>query len=134
MAHLDIHEYAVEEVAKHNTVDDIWIILGPHGKQKIYDITAFLDDHPGGPEILMDLAGKDADDEFEGVDHSKEAREMVAQLCIGRLKTVGKKKPARGRVVLPVIEQKEPKRDDRLVGLMVAFMAVFFGYLLYPTP
>ncbi|KAG9409244.1 hypothetical protein AC1031_019494 [Aphanomyces cochlioides] len=106
------------------------MILGDEGKQKIYDITAFLDEHPGGPEILLDLAGKDAHEEFEGVGHSKEAREMIQQLCIGRVRTGKKKKPKRTRIVLPIIEKPSRKQDSRLIPLMTAFMAFFFYYLL----
>ena len=51
--------YTEEEVAKHAAEDDCWITV--HGK--VYDVTKFLDDHPGGPEIITDLAGKDASDE-----------------------------------------------------------------------
>ncbi|CAK4073692.1 unnamed protein product [Aphanomyces euteiches] len=130
MAHLEIHEYSMEEVSAHNAVDDAWIVLGEEGKQKIYDITAFLDEHPGGPEILLDLAGKDAHEEFEGVGHSKEAREMIQQLCIGRVRTGKKKKPKRTRIVLPIIEKPSRKQDSRLIPLMTAFMAIFFYYLL----
>ena len=56
---------STEEVAKHNKHDDCWIILGEKGKKKVYDVTKFLDDHPGGPETLMDVAGQDANEEFE---------------------------------------------------------------------
>ncbi|ETV73180.1 hypothetical protein H257_11992 [Aphanomyces astaci] len=134
MAHLDIHEYTMEEVAIHSTAGDAWIVLGSDGKQKIFDITAFLDEHPGGPEVLVDLAGKDAHEEFEGVGHSKTARDMVQQLCVGRLKAQGKKKPKRGRIVLPMVEPEssDNTRDNRLLALMVAFMAICFGYLISP--
>lgn len=27
------------------------------GGPKVYDITKYLNDHPGGPEIMLDLAG-----------------------------------------------------------------------------
>ena len=40
---------------KHNTKDDLWIIL----KNKIYDATRYLDYHPGGRDKLMMVAGKD---------------------------------------------------------------------------
>jgi len=42
-------------VASHSTAEDFWCIL--HGK--VYDLTAYLDYHPGGSEILLPFAGKD---------------------------------------------------------------------------
>lgn len=44
-----------EEVAKHHTKEDAWIIL--HGM--VYDITEFLAYHPGGVECLLEYLGKD---------------------------------------------------------------------------
>lgn len=43
-----------EQVKKHNSDKDIWIIL--HGRA--YDITEFQNDHPGGPDILHGYAGE----------------------------------------------------------------------------
>jgi cytochrome b involved in lipid metabolism len=60
-----LNEFKRDQVQMHRTKDDCWLIIGPAGKKKVYDITAFLDDHPGGPELLLDLAGQDAQDEFE---------------------------------------------------------------------
>lgn len=60
-----MNEYSVDEIARHNTELDCWIIIGKDGDKKVYDITAFLEDHPGGPELLLDLAGQDANDEFQ---------------------------------------------------------------------
>ena len=37
-----------DEVAKHSSADDCWIIL--YGK--VYDLTEFIPEHPGGPQIL----------------------------------------------------------------------------------
>ncbi|ORY23133.1 putative cytochrome b2, mitochondrial precursor (L-lactate ferricytochrome C oxidoreductase) [Naematelia encephala] len=45
-----------EEVQKHNKRDDCWVII----EGKIYDVTDFLDQHPGGPGIILANAGKDA--------------------------------------------------------------------------
>ncbi|KAJ0398845.1 hypothetical protein ATCC90586_001372 [Pythium insidiosum] len=80
------NEYSVQEVARHNRATDCWVIIGTGGDKKVLDVTAFLEDHPGGPELLLDLAGQDVQDEFEDIGHSKEAHEMLQDLCIGRLK------------------------------------------------
>ncbi|EQC41529.1 hypothetical protein SDRG_01494 [Saprolegnia diclina VS20] len=130
----ELHEYTAAEVLRHASTDDCWLILGDDGRQKIYDITAFLESHPGGPEILMDLAGQDAHEEFKEVGHSKAAQDMVEQLCIGRLRVDGRRKAKRGRVVLPVaVDDEKRPRHDRLVALMILLMALCFGYLLVPN-
>ncbi|OQR97525.1 cytochrome b5 [Achlya hypogyna] len=138
MIHGELHEYTTAEVARHASTDDCWIILGEDGKQKVYDITAFLESHPGGPEVLLDLAGQDAQEEFKEVGHSKAAQDMVEQLVIGRLRTDGRRKPVKkGRVILPLAaddaaDRKLGLRDTRLIGLMGLTMAVLFAYLLAP--
>lgn len=58
-------EFSHEEIARHSKETDCWVVIGKNGAKKVYDITAFLEDHPGGPEVLLDLAGQDAQDEFE---------------------------------------------------------------------
>mmetsp|Transcript_125188 Transcript_125188/g.359538 ORF Transcript_125188/g.359538 Transcript_125188/m.359538 type:complete len:97 (-) Transcript_125188:252-542(-) len=50
-----------EEVAKHSTEADCWIIVG----DEVYDVTAFLQDHPGGKRPILQYAGKNATAEFD---------------------------------------------------------------------
>ena len=48
--------------------------LRPHPARfagKVYDVTPFMDDHPGGGEIMLGAAGKDGTDDFEDVGHSR---------------------------------------------------------------
>ncbi|KAA1470388.1 hypothetical protein DENSPDRAFT_836162 [Dentipellis sp. KUC8613] len=52
-----------KEVAKHNTRDSCWIIV--HGN--VYDVTDFLDEHPGGSRIILKYAGKDATQEYDPI-------------------------------------------------------------------
>ena len=40
--------FTKEEVSKHNTKDDCWLII--HGK--VYDVSDYVDEHPGGDVIL----------------------------------------------------------------------------------
>ncbi|XP_004744601.1 cytochrome b5 type B isoform X2 [Mustela lutreola] len=71
--------YRLEEVAKRNSMKEIWLVI--HGR--VYDITRFLNEHPGGEEVLLEQAGADASESFEDVGHSSDAREMLKQYYIG---------------------------------------------------
>ncbi|XP_023594179.1 cytochrome b5 type B isoform X2 [Trichechus manatus latirostris] len=71
--------YRLEEVAKRNSSKEIWLVI--HGR--VYDVTRFLDEHPGGEEVLLEQAGVDASESFEDVGHSFDAREMLKQYYIG---------------------------------------------------
>lgn len=46
--------FTLEECAKHNTEKDCWLVI--HGK--VYDVTEFLDEHPGGYDIVVANTGK----------------------------------------------------------------------------
>mmetsp|Transcript_4631 Transcript_4631/g.7907 ORF Transcript_4631/g.7907 Transcript_4631/m.7907 type:complete len:105 (+) Transcript_4631:359-673(+) len=50
-----------DELAKHNKADDCWISINDH----VYNVTDFLNDHPGGKKAILMYAGKDATSEFE---------------------------------------------------------------------
>lgn len=52
----------------------------------MYDVTKYLDDHPGGAEVMLDVAGGDADEFFEDIGHSKDAREELKKYLIGDFK------------------------------------------------
>lgn len=44
--------------------------------------------HPGGEEVLLEQAGRDATESFEDVGHSVDAREMLKQYLIGEVHPV----------------------------------------------
>lgn len=71
----------LEEVAKNNSAASTWIVLD----DKVYDVTKFLLEHPGGEEVIINVAGKDATDEFNDVGHSSDARRMAEDYLIGEL-------------------------------------------------
>merc|ERR1712050_531347 len=43
----------------------------------------FLSEHPGGPDVITCLAGKDATNDFEDIAHSDSAREWSNKYIIG---------------------------------------------------
>lgn len=54
---------------------------------QVYDVTKYMDDHPGGKDVLLEVAGTDATKAFEEVGHSGEAREQLEPFYIGALPT-----------------------------------------------
>jgi L-lactate dehydrogenase (cytochrome) len=49
-----------DEVAKHNTPEDCWCVINSHA----YNLTDFLEEHPGGESIIIKYAGRDASKVF----------------------------------------------------------------------
>ena len=87
----EVKTFSLEEVEKHNIRGgedkSIWIII----HDKVYDVTKFLDEHPGGEEILIEHAAQDATESFEDVGHSTDARDMMKEYYIGDLEEAAKK-------------------------------------------
>lgn len=77
-------QFTEEQVAQHNNRDDLWIILKQDGVSKVYDVTAYVDEHPGGDAILTN-AGEDSSDEFFGPQHPPRVHDMIEDFCIGTL-------------------------------------------------
>ncbi|KAI0400286.1 cytochrome b5 [Xylaria palmicola] len=76
------NEYTLQDVAEHNTKKDLFVVI----HDKVYDTTKFVDEHPGGEEVLLDVGGQDATEAFEDVGHSDEARETLEKYYVGTLK------------------------------------------------
>ncbi|OJD09373.1 hypothetical protein AJ78_09074, partial [Emergomyces pasteurianus Ep9510] len=68
----------------HNTKKDLYVAI----HDKLYNVSSFVDEHPGGEEVLLDVGGQDATEAFEDVGHSDEAREILEGLVVGKLKRV----------------------------------------------
>uniref|UniRef100_A0A8C9DU97 Cytochrome b5 n=1 Tax=Prolemur simus TaxID=1328070 RepID=A0A8C9DU97_PROSS len=77
----EVKSYTLEEIQKHNHSKSTWLIL----HHKVYDLTKFLKEHPGGEEVLREQAGGDATENFEDVRHSTVAQELSKTYIIGEL-------------------------------------------------
>lgn len=51
----------------------------------VYDVTEFLDDHPGGSDTILEFIGRDATSAFDGKGHSKEAYAMLEEYKVGQI-------------------------------------------------
>lgn len=74
--------YTVDEVAKHNTPQDAWVIIDG----KIYDVTKFAPMHPGGTQILLDYAGKDCSQVFWDLHRAEVLVRYAPRMYVGRVK------------------------------------------------
>ena len=77
----DVSCYTRDQVAEHCFEGDIWIII----RDRVYDVSSFINRHPGGSEIVFDYAGADATNAFESVGHSEDARRLLCTFDIGKL-------------------------------------------------
>ncbi|XP_062235184.1 cytochrome b5 [Platichthys flesus] len=73
--------FRLSEIQEQNSFKSTWIIL----HHKVYDVTKFLEEHPGGEEVLREQAGGDATESFEDIGHSSDAREMASSMVIGEV-------------------------------------------------
>jgi len=78
--HVPAITYSAKEVARHNVKSDCWIIVD----DKIYDVTAFLDQHPGGSAPILAHAGTDVTELFYTI-HSYDTFVLKATYVIGSL-------------------------------------------------
>ena len=78
--------FSRKEVAKHDTADDLWIILQNTETKKlaVYDITAYVEEHPGGQAILNN-AGNDSTKGFYGPQHPSRVFDIIEDFYIGEL-------------------------------------------------
>ncbi|KAK3673940.1 hypothetical protein LTR78_006142 [Recurvomyces mirabilis] len=75
-------EFTYSDVSEHTSKKDVYMVI----HDKVYNTSSFVDEHPGGEEVLLDVGGQDATEAFEDVGHSDEAREILEGLLIGNLK------------------------------------------------
>ncbi|KAH7931134.1 hypothetical protein BV22DRAFT_1027892 [Leucogyrophana mollusca] len=52
--------FSLQEVSKHTTTTSCWVII----RNKVYDVTSFLFDHPGGAQVILRYAGGDATEAY----------------------------------------------------------------------
>ncbi|KAI1706399.1 cytochrome b5-like heme/Steroid binding domain-containing protein [Ditylenchus destructor] len=121
------------EVAEHNSNGSAWIIIG----NKVYDVTQFLDEHPGGCEVLLEKAGEDRTEAFEDIGHSTDAREMKEQFLVGEIVDDEHWKYSYDQKASKVPDAAEVKKksiyDYGLQGVMIIVFLVIFYYLLFKS-
>lgn len=77
-----VKTYSADEVKKHNNMrDGVWLIY----ENDVYDVTDFVEDHPGGDRIMLS-AGRDLEPYWGWIVHSADAHKMLESYKIGTLR------------------------------------------------
>jgi len=87
------------EVQKHTSNSDLWLLIDG----KVYDVTAFLDIHPGGGQLIVDASGRDATSIFERT-HGEGLRyslRLLNQFFVGVCPDADKAEPVEPEVASP---------------------------------
>eukprot|EP00096_Caligus_rogercresseyi_P015091 TRINITY_DN7545_c0_g1_i1.p1 TRINITY_DN7545_c0_g1~~TRINITY_DN7545_c0_g1_i1.p1 ORF type:complete len:103 (+),score=24.23 TRINITY_DN7545_c0_g1_i1:137-445(+) len=72
---------SLKEVSQHSSPNDIWIVIF----NKVFNVTEFIKEHPGGSDIMLEYGGRDATLAFLGSGHSQDAFDILKDYCIGVL-------------------------------------------------
>ncbi|MEM0476234.1 MAG: cytochrome b5-like heme/steroid binding domain-containing protein [Candidatus Aenigmatarchaeota archaeon] len=76
--------YTIEEISKHNSQENCWTVI----RGKVYDLTQWIDKHPGGADKILSICGKDGTQAFVQKHGDKEKPEKILkEFEIGVLKT-----------------------------------------------
>ena len=97
----------------------------------VFDITEYLQDHPGGADVLVETAGTDATAAYEDVGHSEDAREIMQPYLVGVLKDA--QQYLRPKAVR-VVSQKAPVESKassslRTTGIVAGALATMLPVL-----
>ena len=114
----ELREITYEELAKHNTTDDCWLLINGI----VYKPSAeFIDTHPGGPSVILKKAGKDATKSFEEVGHSEGAKQQLLDMIVGRIKP--------GSVPVNALDENDDKISIKQIAVLIAGLCI--GISLY---
>merc|ERR1719191_1177322 len=73
--------YTLEEVAKHTTKTDCWVVVAG----EVLNVTNFLSAHPGGELAILTFGGKDATEEFNMIHPPDVIPKYAPDVVIGKL-------------------------------------------------
>lgn len=81
VAAADLPIYCWDEIRRHASAASTWLVIDGD----VYDVSSFIEQHPGGAELLGEWAGRDASRAFHGAPHGPLTRIFRFNYRIGRV-------------------------------------------------
>lgn len=84
----ETRQFTLNEVAVNNSRNSCWLIID----SKVYDVTSYLREHPGGSGEILPVCGKEATNAFNTMNkssskgHSPKASEILSGYLVGSIK------------------------------------------------
>ncbi|PFH49254.1 hypothetical protein AMATHDRAFT_63530 [Amanita thiersii Skay4041] len=122
---------SVDELRANKTKDKFYILI--HGK--VYNVTKFLDEHPGGDEVILAEGGQDATEAFEDVGHSDEARALLPGMYVGDIDpaTGTSLKSAAAAAQASKVAGAVQQTSNMMYFLPLGLLGAYFGWRYYTT-
>ncbi|NXT39172.1 NB5R4 reductase, partial [Pelecanoides urinatrix] len=109
-------EVTEDELAKHNKKEDCWICI----RGFVYNVTPYMEYHPGGEDELMKAAGMDGTDLFDQVHRWVNYESMLKECLVGRM------------AVKPIAAPKGEGFKNEMISIMLySKVYVFFSSLYF---
>ncbi|XP_076255640.1 cytochrome b5 isoform X1 [Rhynchophorus ferrugineus] len=121
-----VQEYTVAQVKEQNKQDKVLVLIN----NDVYDVTSFLNEHPGGEEVLLEQAGKDATEAFEDVGHSSDAREKMKSFQVGTL-VASERKPEQPKKSAVDWKETGESSDSSLKSWVIPIALGLVATLIY---
>ncbi|XP_076930295.1 cytochrome b5-like [Bidens hawaiensis] len=115
-----------DQVLKHDKTEECCLII----QGKVYDVTPFMEDHPGGSEVLLAATGKDATADFEDIGHSHEAIGMMDKYCIGKPLEHATAVPLKCNYAGAKSTDNKPYKTSQLAVKILQFLVPLFVFIL----
>ncbi|NWH82644.1 NB5R4 reductase, partial [Piaya cayana] len=105
-------EVTEDELARHNKKEDCWICI----RGFVYNVTPYMEYHPGGEDELMKAAGTDGTDLFDQVHRWVNYESMLKECLVGRM------------AVKPIAVPKGESLKNEIISIML--YSILFGVFL----
>ncbi|XP_052815142.1 cytochrome b5-like [Mya arenaria] len=127
----ELKSFSLKEVKEHNDSKSTYLVI----YDQVYDVTKFLEEHPGGEEVLLEQAGGDATDAFEDVGHSTDARELMKDYLVGDIVESDKKNRKKQERLTPAMQAEQSSGwTGWLIPLGIAMAAaILYRFVIAPS-